>query len=104
MSRVVSDFTVWLRDNEACRLLRRLVLRAGDESRLTALVRSSTVEAGLAQRARIVLLAAEGLPNAEIARRVGVSPADGGRSGGTGMRPGGIGGAGVIWTGRVGRR
>ena len=50
-----------------------LVLRAGDELNLTALVRSSTVEAGLAQRARIVLLAAEGLPNAEIARRVGMS-------------------------------
>jgi transposase len=31
------------------------------------------VEAGLAQRARIVLLAAQGVPNAEIARRVGVS-------------------------------
>ncbi|MBK8459805.1 MAG: IS630 family transposase [Micropruina sp.] len=50
-----------------------LVLRVGDQPRLAALVRSSTVEAGLAQRARIVLLAAEGLPNAEIARRVGVS-------------------------------
>ncbi len=50
-----------------------LVLRAGDESRLTALQRSSTVGAGLAQRARIVLLAADGVPNAEIARRVGVS-------------------------------
>jgi transposase len=37
------------------------------------LVRSSTVRAGLAQRARIVLLASEGLPNAEIARRVGVA-------------------------------
>jgi len=36
-------------------------------------VRSATVEAGLAQRARIVLLAAQGVPNAEIARRVGVS-------------------------------
>ena len=36
-------------------------------------MRSSTVEAGLAQRARIVLLAAQGVPNAEIARRVGVS-------------------------------
>jgi len=36
-------------------------------------VRSSTVEAGLAQRARIVLLAAQGVPNAEIGRRVGVS-------------------------------
>ncbi|MDP9394078.1 MAG: helix-turn-helix domain-containing protein, partial [Actinomycetota bacterium] len=31
------------------------------------------VRAGVAQRARIVLLAAQGLPNAEIARRVGVS-------------------------------
>jgi transposase len=31
------------------------------------------VQAGVAQRARIVLLAAQGLPNAEIARRVGVS-------------------------------
>ena len=50
-----------------------LILRPGDEARLTALVRSSTVEAGLAQRARIVLLAAEGVPNAEIVRRVGVS-------------------------------
>ena len=36
-------------------------------------MRSSTVEAGLAQRARIVLLAAQGVPNAGIARRVGVS-------------------------------
>ena len=50
-----------------------LVLRSGDESMLSSLVRSSTVEAGLAQRARIVLLAAQGVPNAEIARRVGVS-------------------------------
>jgi transposase len=50
-----------------------LVLRPGDESSLTALTRSSTVEAGAAQRARIVLLAAQGLPNAEIARRVGMS-------------------------------
>jgi transposase/DNA-binding transcriptional ArsR family regulator len=36
-------------------------------------VRSSTIPAGLARRARIVLLAAEGLTNVEIARRVGVS-------------------------------
>jgi transposase len=50
-----------------------LVLRPGDESKMTALLRSPTVEAGLAQRARIVLLASEGLPNAEIARQVGVS-------------------------------
>jgi|ERR1039457_2808460 transposase len=50
-----------------------LVLRPGDEPRLKALLRSPTVEAGLAQRARIVLLAGEGLPNAVIARRAGVS-------------------------------
>src|SRR6059058_2709662 len=50
-----------------------LVLRPGDQPRLTSLVRSSTVEAGLAQRARIVLLAAQGLANAEIARRVGTT-------------------------------
>jgi transposase len=37
------------------------------------LLRSSTVRAGVAQRARIVLLAGEGVSNAEIARRVGVS-------------------------------
>jgi hypothetical protein len=40
---------------------------------LTSLVRSSSAPAGSAGRARIVLLAAEGLPNAEIARRVGVT-------------------------------
>ena len=49
-----------------------VVLRAGD-GRLTSMVRSQTVTAAAAQRARIVLLAAEGVPNAEIARRVGVS-------------------------------
>ncbi len=50
-----------------------LVLRDGDRSQLEALTRSSSVRAGLAQRARIVLLAADGLPNAEIARRTGTS-------------------------------
>ena len=45
----------------------------GDRSRLEALLRSTTVAAGVAQRARIVLLASEGLRNAEIADRVGVS-------------------------------
>src|SRR6476646_7115633 len=50
-----------------------LVLRPDDEPKLMALTRSSTVEAGLAQRARIVLLAAEGVPNTEIGRRVGAS-------------------------------
>ena len=50
-----------------------LMLRAGDEPRLTAMARSQTVTAAAAQRARIVLLAADGVPNAEIARRVGVT-------------------------------
>ena len=50
-----------------------LVLREGDRPRLEGMVRSSSIRAGLAQRARIVLLAAEGLPNAEIARRTGTS-------------------------------
>jgi len=50
-----------------------LAIRVGDKKRLTTLVRASSGSAGLATRARIVLLAGEGLPNAEIARRVGVS-------------------------------
>ena len=50
-----------------------LVLRAGDEQRLREWTRSSTIAAGLAQRARIVLLAAEGASSAEVGRRVGVS-------------------------------
>jgi transposase len=48
-------------------------LRKGDEPKLSSLVRSSTVEAGLAQRARIVLLAAQGASNTAIAAMVGVS-------------------------------
>jgi transposase len=50
-----------------------LALRAGDGARLRALMRSSSAPAGLVARARMVLLAAEGVPNAEIARRVGVA-------------------------------
>ena len=50
-----------------------LVLREGEEKTLNSLVRSSSGRTGVAQRARIVLLAAEGVSNTEIARRVGVS-------------------------------
>src|SRR4051812_19909116 len=50
-----------------------LALRVGDLERLKAITRSSTVSAGLAQRARIVLLAAEGEPLTRIAAAVGVS-------------------------------
>jgi transposase len=51
----------------------RLEVRGKDKSTLRSWVRASGIRAGLAQRARIVLLAAQGVPNAEIARRVGVS-------------------------------
>ncbi len=51
-----------------------LGLRDGDRERLTSLMRSSSVRAGLAQRARIVLLAAEGASNTKIADRPQVGP------------------------------
>ena len=50
-----------------------LVLRAGDRDRLAELARLPSVPSGLAKRARMVLLAADGRPNAEIARVTGVS-------------------------------
>ena len=53
--------------------LELLVLRAGDEQVLREWTRASSIPAGLAQRARIVLLAAEGQSNTEIGRLVGVS-------------------------------
>ncbi len=49
------------------------MLREGDRERLAELARLPSVPSGLAKRARIVLLAAEGRPNAQIARTVGVS-------------------------------
>jgi transposase len=50
-----------------------LLLWAGDKTELERLTRSSTVSAAAAQRARIVLLAAEGVANYAIAERVGVT-------------------------------
>ena len=50
-----------------------LKLREGDEQELQRLLRSSTAPAGLVQRARIVLLAAQGRTNTAIAAQVGVS-------------------------------
>src|SRR4029453_15279235 len=50
-----------------------LGLRPGDRELLESWTRSSSIRAGLAQRARIVLLAADGISNTEIAERVGVS-------------------------------
>jgi len=50
-----------------------LRLREGDQEELTRWTRSSSIRAGLAQRARIVLLAADGMSNTAIADMVGVS-------------------------------
>jgi transposase len=50
-----------------------LGLRRGDRELLGSWTRASTVRSGLSQRARIVLLAADGVSNTEIAARVGVS-------------------------------
>ena len=50
-----------------------LVLREGDLEVLGSWLRATTVPAGLARRARIVLLAAQGVANSRIAQAVGVS-------------------------------
>jgi len=50
-----------------------LVIDDADRAELVRLTRSSTVAAGLATRARIVLLAGEGVANVRIATQVGVS-------------------------------
>lgn len=50
-----------------------LVLHDGDRAQLEALTRSPSVSAWRAQRAQIVLLAADGLANTEIARLAGTS-------------------------------
>ena len=50
-----------------------LGLRDGDGEELRSWLRASSIRAGLAHRARIVLLAADGMANAQIARTVGVS-------------------------------
>jgi transposase len=57
----------------ANRTAEALVLRAGDKVELERLTRSGTVPASAAQRARIVLLASEGVANYVIAERVGVT-------------------------------
>lgn len=45
-----------------------------DRELLTSWTRSPSLRAGLAQRARVVLLAGDGLGTNEIVRRVGLSP------------------------------
>src|SRR3954452_18493532 len=65
-----------------------LTLREGDREELVRLTRSSSVRVGLAQRSRIVLLAAEGLSNTAIAERVGASRPTGDRVAGPVPGPG----------------
>jgi DNA-binding CsgD family transcriptional regulator len=50
-----------------------LALRTGDREKLAKLAASRAGEAGLARRARIVLLAADGLAHTEVAERCGTS-------------------------------
>jgi transposase len=50
-----------------------LGLRDGDRERLVSMTRSTTTRAGLAQRARLVLLAADGVSNTAISALVGLS-------------------------------
>ena len=60
-------------DNCRVYVARPLQLREADRSRLEALTRATSVPAGSATRARIVLLAADGLANIDIADRTGTS-------------------------------
>ena len=60
-------------NNSHMSLAPALELREGDRERLAGLARLPSVPSGLAKRARMVLLAAEGMPNTQIARVVGVS-------------------------------
>jgi hypothetical protein len=50
-----------------------LPLREGDRQKLGELARLPSVPCGLAKRARMIMLTADGVPNAEIARITGVS-------------------------------
>ena len=50
-----------------------LPLRVGDRERLETMTRSTTLPAGLVMRARLVLLASDGVGNQAIADRVGTS-------------------------------
>src|SRR3954454_16654725 len=50
-----------------------LLLRVGDQAKLEQLTRASTTPAGVAARAGVVLLAATGVANYEIAQRLGMS-------------------------------
>lgn len=53
----------------------KLVVSAADREQLEGLAASRSLPAGLVNRARIVLLSAEGMPNQQIARRLGMANA-----------------------------
>ena len=72
-----------------------LGLRSGDRDELESWVRSSSIRAGWAQRARIVLLAADGVSNTRDRRAGGGVPADGDLRGGTDTRRPGSAGCGT---------
>ena len=57
----------------AGRTAKALLLGDDERAELEALTRATSVSAGLAARARIVLLAADATPNHQIAELVGVS-------------------------------
>lgn len=59
-----------LRENPAVYVAQALQLRDGDRVRLEALARASMAPAGVVARARIVLMAANGVANTEIAQRM----------------------------------
>ena len=56
-----------------------IVLEAAEKSELTALTRKHGAPQALAERARVVLAAADGLNNKEIAAKVGICAATAGR-------------------------
>src|SRR5699024_1054614 len=51
-----------------------LILRDGDREELESWTRSTSIQSGLAMRARIILLAAEGEANSRIADRERTTP------------------------------
>ena len=61
-----------LRWSEQLRVAPRIELTAEQESELTKLTRSKLTSVRLAQRAQIVLLAAQGLQNKDIAEQLGI--------------------------------
>lgn len=64
---------MWVQNTFLVSVAAALVLRPGDGARLRELTRASSAPAGHVQRARMVLPAADDLPNAEIGRQVGTT-------------------------------